>query len=164
MWVALIVLCVGIGGGGLYLATRQPAPQPVPIPSPSPTPTPNPTPAPEPTPQPEPKPIAGGGDNPIPEPPRPHPKPKPIPEPPAPNPKPTGNEIDPDLSNKISGKVHLGDWHLGRGEYDDAIKAYQEGLGMAPSNAELRQKLDHAVTACKQENAILNEGLRCGGQ
>jgi tetratricopeptide (TPR) repeat protein len=56
----------------------------------------------------------------------------------------------------------LGDFHLGRGEYDDAIASYEEGLKLDPSNAALRQKLDGAIKACKKENAILNEGLNCG--
>ncbi len=58
--------------------------------------------------------------------------------------------------------VQLGDFHLGRGEYDDAISAYQQGLKLDPSNAALRQKLDGAIKSCKQENAVLNTGHKCG--
>ena len=58
----------------------------------------------------------------------------------------------------------MGDFHLGRGEYDDAISSYQEGLNLDPSNGALRQKLGGAIKACKKENAILNEGLSCGSR
>jgi hypothetical protein len=55
-----------------------------------------------------------------------------------------------------------GDYHSKRGEYDDAIAYYEEGLKLDPSNTELRQKLGETIKACKMENAIMNEGLRCG--
>ncbi len=58
--------------------------------------------------------------------------------------------------------INLGDFYLRRGDYDCAISAYQQGLKLDPSNSDLRQKLDSAIKTCKQENAILNEGLKCG--
>ena len=58
----------------------------------------------------------------------------------------------------------MGDFHLGRGEYEDAIGSYAEGLKLDPSNATLRQKLDAAINACKKENAILGESLNCGSK
>jgi tetratricopeptide (TPR) repeat protein len=66
-------------------------------------------------------------------------------------------------SKAIKAKMTMGDFHYGRGEYDDAIANYEEGLKLDPSNADLRQKLDVAIKACKKESAILNEGFKCGG-
>jgi hypothetical protein len=63
----------------------------------------------------------------------------------------------------VKGKITLGDFHLGRGEYDDAIANYEEGLKLDPSNPVLLQKLEKTIQACKKENAILNEGFKCGG-
>ena len=56
----------------------------------------------------------------------------------------------------------MGDFHLRRGEYDDAIASYEEGLRLDPSNSALRQKLNGAVRACQKDNLVLNEGLKCG--
>ena len=63
---------------------------------------------------------------------------------------------------EVRAAVTLGDFHRGRGEYNDAITYYQKGLQLEPSNAELRQKLDEATKACKKENAILGESFNCG--
>jgi hypothetical protein len=65
---------------------------------------------------------------------------------------------------RVKSSITLGDFHLGRGEYDDAIANYQKGLELDPSNGVLQQKLDGAIKACKKENAILNEGLSCGSR
>jgi tetratricopeptide (TPR) repeat protein len=69
-----------------------------------------------------------------------------------------------DLSQPQTDHAYIakGDFHMARGEYDDAISAYQEGLNHYPSSSELRQKLDHAVKTCKQEDAVLNENFKCG--
>ena len=69
--------------------------------------------------------------------------------------------IDP---KAIKSATTLGDFHLQRGEYDDAISSYQRGLQVDPSNSTLRQKLEAAIKACRKENAILNEGLSCGSR
>jgi tetratricopeptide (TPR) repeat protein len=63
----------------------------------------------------------------------------------------------------VRGKISLGDFHYKRGENDDAIASYEEGLKMDPSNAELRHRLEETINACKKENAILNESFKCGG-
>jgi serine/threonine-protein kinase len=168
MWVALIVLLVGVGGGGLYIATRQPSPQPEPVPRPSPAP-PNPAPVNPPSPTP--------GQNPPAEPvvsnPTPPPSPEPTVEPTRPNPKPkvprktdvpAPEPAPPAVEPRaIKAKITMGDFHLGRGEYDEAISSYQEGLSLDPSNAPLRKKLDGAIKTCKKESAVLNENLSCGG-
>ncbi len=154
MWVALVVLLVGLGGGGLYLATRNNSPQaqPEPVPSPAPNPAPSPAPNPGPTPAPNPAP------EPVPNPePKPNPGPKPSPHVHKTNPPPL--VVD---QKVLAGKIYLGDWHFGRGEYEDAIAAYAEALGMDPSNAGVREKLAKVKSACQKENAIMNEGLKCG--
>ena len=170
MWAAVIVLLVGIGGGGLYIATRQPSPRPEPAPIPAPAPNPTLTTSPTPTPTPTQAPPSEPGTNPTP-PPSPEPAPEPTrqghktktarkTEAPAPAPPPPAPAVDP---NKIRAKITLGDFHLGRGEYDDAIANYEEGLKLDPSNPVLLQKLEKTIQACKKENAILNEGFKCGG-
>ena len=74
--------------------------------------------------------------------------------PPAPGPDP----------KQVKSSITLGDFHLQRGEYDEAIASFQRGLQLDPSNSGLRQKLENAVRACRKENAILNEGLSCGSR
>ena len=160
MWVAMIVLFVGIGGGGLYIATRPASPQPEPGPSPSP-PNPNPTPVtpttPTPTPPPEVKPETNIFGQHIPGP-KPH-KPRTsrgfeIPRTEVPEPPPVDQRA-------VKGKITLGDFDLGRGEYHDAIIQYQEGLKLDPSNSVLHQKLDGAIKACNAEKQILKPELNC---
>ena len=219
MWVAMIVLLVGIGGGGLYIATRQSTPIPPVSATLSATLSADPT-----TVQkgqsvtlhwssqnateldlepgvgkvqtegstsvtPEDTTTytltatgPGGSQSPTarvnvlaPEQPPPQPPQHQNPEPPAdlnrrdhktkpvhkteaPEPPPA-HTPDPQA---IKAKITMGDFHLGRGEYDDAISSYQEGLNLDPSNGALRQKLEGAIKACRKENAILNEGLSCG--
>jgi tRNA A-37 threonylcarbamoyl transferase component Bud32 len=63
---------------------------------------------------------------------------------------------------QVKAKIITGDFYLKRGEYDDAIAAYQAGLQLDPSNPQLREKLQTAIARCKKENAILKEGLKCG--
>ena len=160
MWVAMIVLLVGLGGGGLYIATRQPSPQPEPIPSP----TPEPTPAVAPNPVPTQGPRSERVFNPPP-PANPEPKPRPKPKPqiwqdiPKPKPEPLPPAPDP---RQVKSTITLGDFHLGRGEYDDAIASYQRGLQLDPSNSVLKDKLEGAINTCKTESKILNENFKCG--
>jgi len=169
MWAAVIVLLVGIGGGGLYIATRQPSSQsePAAIPSPATNPTPTPTPSPTQTPTQAPptEPVTN---------PTPPPNPEPTPEPtrqghktktahttqPSAPPQPAAPAVDP---KEVKAKLTMGRFHRGRGEYDEAIASFQEGLKLDPSNAEIRQELEKTIQACKKENAILNEGFKCGG-
>jgi cytochrome c-type biogenesis protein CcmH/NrfG len=63
---------------------------------------------------------------------------------------------------QVKAKTISGDFYLRRGEYDDAIAAYQAGLQLDPSNPQLSEKLQKAIARCKKENAILKEGLKCG--
>jgi tetratricopeptide (TPR) repeat protein len=62
----------------------------------------------------------------------------------------------------VKSTITLGDFHLQRGEYDDAISSYQRGLQLDPSNSVLRQKLAGAINTCKIESKILGESFRCG--
>ena len=162
MWVAMIVLLVGLGGGGLYIATRQPSPQPEAIPSPTPEPTPTPAPKPSPTPAPTPEPVVNPTPLPNPEPtpkPKPRPKPQNWPDIPKPKPEPLPPAPDP---KQVKSSITLGDFHLGRGEYDDAIASYQRGLQLDPSNLVIKNKLEGAINTCKTESKILNESFKCG--
>jgi eukaryotic-like serine/threonine-protein kinase len=65
-------------------------------------------------------------------------------------PKPT---VDP---AKIAGAIKLGDFFLGRGQYDSAINEFQKGLSLDPTNATLREKLDRARKAKAAESRVLN--------
>jgi serine/threonine-protein kinase len=62
----------------------------------------------------------------------------------------------------VKASITMGDFHLSRGEYDDAIASYQKGLQLDPSNSVLRQKLAGAINTCKIESKILGESFRCG--
>jgi TonB family protein len=62
----------------------------------------------------------------------------------------------------VRAKLTLGRFLLARGEYDEAIATFQEGLKLDPSNSELRWKLKDAIKACQNESALLNGGLKCG--
>jgi len=169
MWAALIVLLLGVGGGGLYIATR-PSPQQQEINSNNPPPN-NPTSSPNlqtttTTSTTQTQEPPGNLNNTEKtettyEPPRTTRKPRPTTHEPPPPPPPPVATVDP---KAIKAKITMGNFHLGRGEYDDAIANYQEGLRLDPSNAELRQLLEKTITACKKENAILNEGFSCGGR
>jgi serine/threonine-protein kinase len=91
--------------------------------------------------------------------------PAPKQEPPAPTPAPPSVVVAPQVNpDAVKGKITLGDFHLKRFEYDDAIAAYREGLALDPTNAELNQKLNQTIKVCKEEKAILkDEGFKCGG-
>jgi len=119
----------------------------------------NPAPAPGPTPAQ----VANPAPPPNPET-TPKPKPKPKPQILADIPKPKTESLPPapDLTRQINATITLGDFHLGRGEYDDAIASYQKGLQLDPSNAVLKNKLDGAINTCKTESKILSESFKCG--
>jgi hypothetical protein len=59
-------------------------------------------------------------------------------------------------------RVTLGDFHLARGEYDEAIVSFGEALKIDDSNAFARKKLGLAIADCKKENAILDTDSKCG--
>ena len=88
-----------------------------------------------------------------------------VPSPPtAPAASETTRPLEPLSSDKrtqLDGKIRLGDWHLARGEFDEAISLYQEAEKIGPGSIEIRQKLDSAIAACKKERAILGEDLKC---
>ena len=92
-------------------------------------------------------------------------KPEPLAVVPAPVPAPvhvsppSAPAVDP---KEVKASLTMGRFHRQRGEYDDAIASFQRGLRLDPSNAEIRKELDATITACKKENSILNEGLKCG--
>jgi serine/threonine-protein kinase len=88
-------------------------------------------------------------------------KPKPTRRPAAPEPvTPPTPKVD---AKAVQGKITLGNYYYKNGQYDDAIGQYQQGLNIDPSNAELRQKLEQTINACKKERSILGEDFKCGG-
>jgi hypothetical protein len=66
-------------------------------------------------------------------------------------------------AREVKGRVLWGDFHRARGEYDDAIASYEDGLKLDPSNTVLRQKLDATIKECKKGNDLLNLDFKCGG-
>lgn len=165
MWMALIVLIVGLGGGGLYIATRPPAPTPPinqePVEHPQKPPeTTEPvshetTPSEQPTTQPA---NPNTTEHTEAEPTRPvHNTPK-VNTPKTARvvevapPKPVQPAVDP---TRIRSAITQGDFFLKRGEYDSAIAAYQEGLNLDPSNQQLRDKLEQTKKARDIERKVL---------
>jgi hypothetical protein len=58
----------------------------------------------------------------------------------------------------------MGDSQYHRGEYDDAIASYQEGLKLAPSSVDLHNKLDAAMKACRKSRVTLPVPFTCGAR
>jgi cytochrome c-type biogenesis protein CcmH/NrfG len=52
-----------------------------------------------------------------------------------------------DRRNQVDAAKRQGDNYYENGKYDEAISAYQGGLKLDPSNAQLLQALRHAQTA-----------------
>jgi cytochrome c-type biogenesis protein CcmH/NrfG len=61
--------------------------------------------------------------------------------------------VDP---KKIRAAITLGDFYLKDGNYADAIKAYQEGLNLDPSNPDLLDRMERAKKAKAVEERILH--------
>ena len=51
-------------------------------------------------------------------------------------------------------RISLGDFHINRGEYDQAIAEYQKALDLVPSNAGARTKLNRARRAQAAEERL----------
>jgi cytochrome c-type biogenesis protein CcmH/NrfG len=60
--------------------------------------------------------------------------------------------VDP---KRIKGAITEGDFWFNRYQYDDAIKAYGEGLKLDPANTELLQKMERAKKAKAAEERVL---------
>ena len=65
-------------------------------------------------------------------------------------------------SVRVRAKLAEGNFYVHRGEYDQAIASFQEGLKLDPSSAELRYQLDRAIKACNTQNKVTNEHHSCG--
>jgi serine/threonine-protein kinase len=65
---------------------------------------------------------------------------------------PAASAVDP---KKIKGAITLGDFYFKDGKYADAIKAYQEGLNLDPSNPALLDRMARAKKAKAVEDRIL---------
>jgi serine/threonine-protein kinase len=66
---------------------------------------------------------------------------------------PAASTVDP---KKIKAAITLGDFYLKDGNYADAIKAYQEGLNLDPSNPDLLDRMERAKKAKAAEERILH--------
>jgi serine/threonine protein kinase len=66
---------------------------------------------------------------------------------------PPASTVDP---KKIEAAITLGDSYFKDGKYDDAIKAYQEGLNLDPSNPDLLDRMERAKKAKAVEEKILH--------
>jgi serine/threonine-protein kinase len=60
----------------------------------------------------------------------------------------------PDL-RRVKGAITLGDFYLKDGKYDQAIRAYKDGLQIDPTNEELRSRIGKAMTAKAAEERVL---------
>ena len=167
MWMALIVLIVGLGGGGLYIATRPPAPtppinqQPVEHPQKPPETTVPVSQETAPSEQPTTQPAnpnttehtEAGPAAPVHNTPKGNTR-KPTRVEEVTPPKPVQPAVD---TGKVRSWITQGDFFLKRGEYDSAVAAYQEGLNLDPSNQDLRDKLDKTKKARDIEKKILQQ-------
>jgi serine/threonine-protein kinase len=66
---------------------------------------------------------------------------------------PAASTVDP---KKIKAAIALGESRFKDGKYDEAIKAYQEGLNLDPSNPELLDRMERAKKAKAAEERILH--------
>lgn len=163
IWVSMGILVVGLGGGGWYYIGHRPPPPPKP-----PTETTSPPKAIEKTTGPENPPDStgategrGGQTNRASEG-RTTPtsssteapvrrkalstssQPPPRPQPPAP-------VVD---LKKVTAAIKMGDFYFDRGEYENAINEYQQGLNADPTNRELKSKLVRARGAKSAEERL----------
>jgi serine/threonine protein kinase len=68
---------------------------------------------------------------------------------------PTGTAASAVDPKRIKGAITEGDFWFNRYQYDDAIKAYGEGLKLDPANTELLQKMERAKKAKAAEERVL---------
>jgi small glutamine-rich tetratricopeptide repeat-containing protein alpha len=78
-----------------------------------------------------------------------------------PPPQPEKPAVDP---KQIKADATEGDVMLRLGDYDSALSAYQRGLRLDPSNADLRQKFESAKRACVNERKIQGNASKCEPQ
>ena len=62
---------------------------------------------------------------------------------------------------KAKAMFNVGDFHLRRGDYAEAVAAYREGLKLDPFNTDIPEKIALAIRECKEENKVLGEHLNC---
>jgi len=65
--------------------------------------------------------------------------------------------LDADVRSAIRGAITEGDWHVGRGEYQEAIQTYQDALKLDPANEQLKEKIRTAQSAREAEEQILKQ-------
>jgi serine/threonine protein kinase len=59
-----------------------------------------------------------------------------------------------EIEKLVKGAVTEGDFHYDNGEYDEAIKSYQDGLKLDRANVKLRQKIQRAQKGKATEGAV----------
>jgi serine/threonine-protein kinase len=69
---------------------------------------------------------------------------------------PTGPAASTVDAKEVKAAITLGDSYLKDGKYDEAIKAYQEGLNLDPSNPDLLNRIERAKKAKAVEEKILH--------
>lgn len=62
---------------------------------------------------------------------------------------------------KAKAKFIMGDFHLQRGDYAEAVASYRQGLKLDPFNTDIPQKIELAIRECKEENKVMGEHLKC---
>lgn len=59
-----------------------------------------------------------------------------------------------EIEKQVKGAVTEGDFHYENGEYDEAIKSYQQGLRLDSANVKLRQRIQRAKKGKATEGAV----------
>jgi len=59
-----------------------------------------------------------------------------------------------EIEKQVKGAVTEGDFHYENGEYEEAIKSYQQGLKLDSANAKLRQRIQRAKKGKAAEAAV----------
>jgi hypothetical protein len=59
-----------------------------------------------------------------------------------------------EIEKQVKGAVTEGDFHYENGEYDEAIKSYQQGLRLDSANVKLRQRIQRAKKSKAVEAAV----------
>jgi serine/threonine-protein kinase len=185
LWVAAAILAVGLGGGTWYFTSHRAIPEPGTQPRTAPAPeekAPAPSgqaPASQPSGGPTPSPAATGQTagpsqpeaasvNPVQNPstttqaPVKHEAPV-VPRQPASKPQGGVSAAGPKETaapravdeQKVKAALTQGDFFYNRGEYDNAINAYQEGLTLDPANPTLRARMDRVKKAKAAEGRVL---------
>jgi hypothetical protein len=101
--------------------------------------------------------------------------PAPSPSPAGESPQPTSEQVTPPQTTgrpPITGHPPLSmqkpkldlnacEYFAKRGDYEEAVVCYRERQKLDPSNDSIRQRIEHIIKSCKEENEILQINLNC---